>query len=44
MGYQKIINLLETTSDNVLRFISKKWIQNHDQSGKIFRHKQRNKI
>ena len=32
MEYQKIINLLDTTSDNVPRFITKKWIEVHDQS------------
>ena len=31
--YQKITNLLGTTSDNVPRFITKKWIEVHDQSG-----------
>ena len=31
--YQKISNLLDTTSDNVPRFINKKWIEVHDQSG-----------
>ena len=33
MEYQKIINLLDTTSDNVSRFITKKCIEVHDQSG-----------
>ena len=34
MEYQKIINLLDTTSDNVPRFIiTKKCIEVHDQSG-----------
>ena len=33
MEYQKIINLLGTTSDNVPTFITKKWIEVHDQSG-----------
>ena len=33
MEYQKIINLLDTISDNVPRFITKKWIEVHDQSG-----------
>ena len=33
MEYQKIINLLDTTPDNVPRFITKKWIEVHDQSG-----------
>ena len=31
--YQKISNLLDTTSDDVPRFINKKWIEVHDQSG-----------
>ena len=31
--YQKITNLLDTASDNVLRFITKKWLEVHDQSG-----------
>ena len=33
MEYQKIRNLLDTTSDNVPRFITKKWVEVHDQSG-----------
>ena len=33
MEYQKIRSLLVTTSDNVPRFITKKWIEVHDQSG-----------
>ena len=33
MEYQKITNLLGTTSDEVSRFITKKWIEVHDQSG-----------
>ena len=33
MEYQKIINLLDPTSDNVPKFITKKWIDVHDQSG-----------
>ena len=33
MEYQKITNLLDTTSDNVPRFITKKWVEAHDQSG-----------
>ena len=33
MKYQKIINLLGNTSDKVPRFITKKWIEVHDQSG-----------
>ena len=33
MEYRKITNLLDTTSDKVPRFITKKWIEVHDQSG-----------
>ena len=33
MEYQNIINFLGTKSDNVPRFITKKWIEVHDQSG-----------
>ena len=33
MGYQKITNLLDKTFDNVPRFITKKQIEVHDQSG-----------
>ena len=33
MEYQKIANLLGTTSDNVPRFITKKWMEVYDQSG-----------
>ena len=33
MEYQKITNLLDTKSDNVPRFITKKWIEVHDQAG-----------
>ena len=33
MEYQKIVNLLDTTPDNVPRFITKKWVEVHDQSG-----------
>ena len=32
MEYQKITNLLDTTSDNVSRFITKKWVEVYDQS------------
>ena len=32
MEYQKITNFLNTTSDNVPRFITKKWIEVHEQS------------
>ena len=34
MEYHKIINLLRTTLPEVPRFITKKWINVHDQSGK----------
>ena len=33
MEYQKITSLLGTTSDNVPRFITKKWVEAHDQLG-----------
>ena len=33
MEYQKITNLLGTTLDEVPRFITKKWVGVHDQSG-----------
>ena len=33
MEYQKIINLSGTTPDEVPRFITKRWIDFHDQSG-----------
>ena len=33
MEYQKVTNLLGTTIDNVPRFITKKWVELHDQSG-----------
>ena len=32
MECQKIINLLDGTSDNVIRFVIPKWIEVHDQS------------
>ena len=32
MEYHKITNLLDTTSDNVPRFITKKWFEVYDQS------------
>ena len=32
MEYQRITNLLDTTSDNVSGFINKKWVGVHDQS------------
>ena len=33
MEYQKLTNLLDTKSDNVPRFITKNWVEVHDQSG-----------
>ena len=33
MEYKKVTHLLGTTPDNVPRFITKKWVQVHDQSG-----------
>ena len=33
MEYQKITTLLNTTLDNVPRFIAKEWVEVHDQSG-----------
>ena len=33
MEYQKILNLPDTTSDSIPRFVTKKWIEVHDQSG-----------
>ena len=44
MEYQKNINLLDTTSDNVHIFNTRKWIEVHDQSGKKIQHQQANKI
>ena len=36
MEYQKIKNLLDKIPDNVPRFITKKWIEVHDQSGETY--------
>ena len=33
MEYQKITNLLGTTLDEVLTFITKRWVEVYDQSG-----------
>ena len=33
MEYQKITNLLSNIPDKVPRFVTKKWIEVHDQSG-----------
>ena len=30
------MNLLDTTFDNMPRFITKKWVEVHDQSNKIY--------
>ena len=35
MEYQKITNLLGTTLDEVLRFITKKWGEVHDKSSQV---------
>ena len=45
MVYQKITNYLGTALDEVPRFITKKWIEVHDQSGNAEdRYKPRNQI
>ena len=36
MEYRKITNLLGNMPDKVPRFITKKWIEVHDQSGEIY--------
>ena len=36
MEYRKITNLLGNITDEVPRFITKKWIEVHDQSGKTY--------
>ena len=36
MEYQKTINLLDTTPDNIPKFITKKWIEVPDQSGRSY--------
>ena len=33
MEYQKVTNLLDSTSDTVPRFVTKNWIEVQDQSG-----------
>ena len=35
MEYQKITNLLGTTPNEMPRFITKKWVEVHDQSGML---------
>ena len=45
MEYQNITNLLGTTLDEVPRFITKKWVEAHDQSGSADdRHKPNKRI
>ena len=36
MEYKKTVNLLDTTSDSVPRFITKRWVEIHDQSNNIY--------
>ena len=36
MECQKIMNLLDTTSYSAPRFITKKWVKVHDQSGGLY--------
>ena len=36
MEYRKIINLLDTKSDNVPRFVTQKWVEVHHQSGESY--------
>ena len=36
MEYQKIMNLLDTKSDNASRFNTKKWMEVHDESGESY--------
>ena len=38
MEFQKIVNLLDTISDDkdLPRFVTKKWIEAYDQSGKDY--------
>ena len=33
MEYQKVVNLLDITSDSPPRFMTKEWTKVHDQSG-----------
>ena len=45
MEYQKILNLLCNIPDKVPRFITKKWIEVHDQSGTAeYRYKPRKQV
>ena len=34
MEFRKIVNLLDTTSDDLPRFVTRKWIEVYDQSGR----------
>ena len=36
MEYQRIINLLDITSNSIPRFITKKWVEVYDQSNKMY--------
>ena len=36
MEYQKITNLLGTTIDEIPKFVTKKWVEVHDQSGSAY--------
>ena len=42
MGFQKIVNLLDVTSDNkdLPRYVTKKWIKVYDQSEKNYNPKE----
>ena len=44
MEFRKIVNLLDTTSDDkdLPRFVTKKWIEVYDQSSKDYLSQQRN--
>ena len=39
MEYQNIKNLLDNIPDKIPRFITKKWIEVHDQSGETYNNK-----
>ena len=44
MEYQKITSLLGTTLDEIPRFITKKWVEVHDQSGSDEQNYQKNEL
>ena len=44
MEYQKIKILLDNIPDKVPRFITKKWIEVHDQSGETYNTNKQKKI